>query len=242
MDRVCPLLGLVGDRRSVVDGVDASHRCHAEAPPQPLSRQEQAQLCLTPTHPRCERYLRHVAASRGGVPGRLPIGDGLASTRMVLTPTPAWRGIAGRARRAPRGPLVVGAGAALVLGAAGIAMASGVIRPGEAGASPTASASPSASPSPTVSPTPTATPRPTPSPTVEATPSPTAVPTPVPTPVATPAPTPPPAPVQTTYVVQGGDTLAAIAQQFGTTVEALQAANGIEDPDEIFIGQVLVIP
>ena len=53
-------------------------------------------------------------------------------------------------------------------------------------------------------------------------------------------PTPPPA--QTTYVVQQGDTLAAIAQQFGTTVEALQAANGIEDPNEIIIGQVLVIP
>jgi len=43
-------------------------------------------------------------------------------------------------------------------------------------------------------------------------------------------------------VVQEGDTLAAIAQRFGTTVSALQAANGIEDPDEIIIGQRLVIP
>jgi LysM repeat protein len=43
-------------------------------------------------------------------------------------------------------------------------------------------------------------------------------------------------------VVQEGDTLAAIAQRFGTTVEAMQAANGIEDPNEIIIGQVLVIP
>ena len=242
MDRVCPLLGLVGDRRSVIDGVDSGHRCHAESPPQPLSRQEQAQLCLTPAHPRCERYLRHVAATSGGVPGRLPIGDGLVSTRMVLTPTPAWRGIAGRARRAPRGPLVVGAGAALVLGAAGIAVASGVIGPGGADASPTASVAASDSATPTASPTPTS--RPTPSPTIEATASPTAAPTPVVTPartpVPTPAPTPPPA--QTTYVVQEGDTLAAIAQQFGTTVEALQAANGIEDPNEIIIGQVLVIP
>ena len=204
----------------------------------PLSRQEQAQLCLTPGHPRCERYLRHVAAASGGVPGRLPIGDGLVSTRMVLTATPAWRGIAGRARRAPRGPLVLGAGAALVLGAAGIAVASGVIDPGSAEASPTTSATPTA----WATPTPTA--RPTPSPTVEATASPTVVPTPVPTPaatpVATPAPTPPPP--ATTYAVQSGDTLAAIAQRFGTTVEALQAANGIEDPNEIFIGQVLVIP
>ena len=43
-------------------------------------------------------------------------------------------------------------------------------------------------------------------------------------------------------MVQEGDTLAAIAQRFGTTVAALQEANGIEDPDEIVIGQVLVIP
>jgi LysM repeat protein len=59
---------------------------------------------------------------------------------------------------------------------------------------------------------------------------------------ATPAPTAPPPPQQRTYTVQQGDTLAEIAQLFGTTVEAIQAANGIEDPDEIFVGQVLVIP
>jgi len=63
----------------------------------------------------------------------------------------------------------------------------------------------------------------------------------VPTVAPTPTPPPPPPPQQT-YVVQEGDTLAAIAQRFGTTVSALQAANGIEDPDEIIIGQVLVIP
>lgn len=220
----------------MIDGVDAGHRCHAEAPPQSLGRQEQAQLCLTPAHQRCERYLRHVAASSRGVPGRLSVGDGLVSTRMVLTPTPAWRGIAGRARRAPRGPLVLGAGAAIVLGAAGIAVASGVIDPAGAAPSPTASASASPTATPTATPRPTATVRPTSAPTAEATPSPTAEPTPV----ATPAPTPTPA--QTTYVVQEGDTLGTIAQRFGTTVAALQAANGIEDPNEIIIGQVLVIP
>jgi LysM repeat protein len=42
--------------------------------------------------------------------------------------------------------------------------------------------------------------------------------------------------------VQQGDTLAAIAQRFGTTTQALQQANGIEDPNQIVIGQVLVIP
>jgi len=89
-------------------------------------------------------------------------------------------------------------------------------------------------------PTPTARPTPTPTPPPTATPAPTPVPTPVPTVAATPVPTAPP-PQQQTYTVQQGDTLAAIAQQFGTTVAALQAANGIEDPNEIFVGQVLVI-
>ena len=45
-----------------------------------------------------------------------------------------------------------------------------------------------------------------------------------------------------TYTVQPGDTLYSIALQFGTTVEALAAANGIEDVSQIEAGQVLVIP
>ncbi|MEO6577965.1 MAG: LysM domain-containing protein [Candidatus Limnocylindria bacterium] len=49
-------------------------------------------------------------------------------------------------------------------------------------------------------------------------------------------------PVEQTYVVQQGDALAAIAQRFGTTVAAIQGLNGIEDPNEIVIGQVLRIP
>jgi rare lipoprotein A len=41
------------------------------------------------------------------------------------------------------------------------------------------------------------------------------------------------------YVVQRGDTLSELALQWGTTVEYLAAANGIEDPDLIYIGQTL---
>jgi LysM repeat protein len=42
-------------------------------------------------------------------------------------------------------------------------------------------------------------------------------------------------------VVQQGDTLNAIAVQFGTSVEAIRAANGLPS-DVINIGQVLIIP
>ncbi len=55
----------------------------------------------------------------------------------------------------------------------------------------------------------------------------------------TPTPTPVTGPV---YVVQPGDTLAAIAYRFGLTVEELAQANGIADPNLLQPGQRLVIP
>jgi LysM repeat protein len=83
-------------------------------------------------------------------------------------------------------------------------------------------------------------------PTLEPTAVPTAQPTPGDTPSASRTPRPqrsaPATPEPQTYVVQPGDTLSIIADQFGTSVEALQAANGIDDPDEIVPGQVLIIP
>jgi spore germination protein len=45
-----------------------------------------------------------------------------------------------------------------------------------------------------------------------------------------------------TYVVRFGDTLGEIAERFGTSVEAIAEANGIEDPDFIFVGQILLVP
>ncbi|MDZ4278465.1 MAG: LysM peptidoglycan-binding domain-containing protein [Dehalococcoidia bacterium] len=44
------------------------------------------------------------------------------------------------------------------------------------------------------------------------------------------------------YVVEAGDSLAAIAEQFGTTAEAIAEANGIADPTALEVGQELVIP
>ncbi|MCS6870182.1 MAG: LysM peptidoglycan-binding domain-containing protein [Anaerolineae bacterium] len=46
----------------------------------------------------------------------------------------------------------------------------------------------------------------------------------------------------TAYTVRSGDTLAEIAARFGTTVAAILSANGIRNPNLIFVGQVLNIP
>ncbi len=52
----------------------------------------------------------------------------------------------------------------------------------------------------------------------------------------------PPAQATRTYMVQSGDTLRVIAARFDTTVAALQALNGLANPNTIFVGQTLLIP
>ena len=59
---------------------------------------------------------------------------------------------------------------------------------------------------------------------------------------ASPATAQDPTPEPEVYVVQPGDTLFTIAQRFGSSVEAIVAANGITNPSLISPGQKLVIP
>ena len=84
-----------------------------------------------------------------------------------------------------------------------------------------------APPTPSDTPRPTATRRATFTP-VPATPSDTPTPTVTPTPII--------------YVIKKGDTLLAIARQFGVTVQDLQEVNGITDPRRLRINQELMIP
>lgn len=44
------------------------------------------------------------------------------------------------------------------------------------------------------------------------------------------------------YTVKAGDTLSHIAKKYNTTVAALVAANGLKDPDFLYIDQTLTIP
>lgn len=44
------------------------------------------------------------------------------------------------------------------------------------------------------------------------------------------------------YVVKAGDTLSKIADAFETTVDEIIAQNGLTDPNQIKVGQQLIIP
>jgi LysM repeat protein len=81
--------------------------------------------------------------------------------------------------------------------------------------------------------TPTDTPRPTATRRATFTPVP-ATPSDTPTPTVTPTPL--------IYVIKKGDTLLAIARQYGVTVQAIQEVNGITDPRRLRINQEIIIP
>jgi LysM repeat protein len=47
---------------------------------------------------------------------------------------------------------------------------------------------------------------------------------------------------ETIHVVQWGETLSIIADRYGVTVDAIMTANGLTDPNLIYVGQRLIIP
>ena len=61
-------------------------------------------------------------------------------------------------------------------------------------------------------------------------------------PTATPIPPDLPRGTKVNYTVLPGDNLDLIAQKFNSTVEAIVEENGLENSNEIFVGDVLVIP
>jgi LysM repeat protein len=111
---------------------------------------------------------------------------------------------------------------------------------------------PVTSPTPTSEGTPEITPTPTSeiatsTPTTAAETTPTVAPTSTPVPTTTPTAIPTAVPTTTpsgerTHVVQPGENLFRIALYYGMSYQALAAANGIVNPDLIYIGQTLTIP
>uniref|UniRef100_A0A7C2E328 LysM peptidoglycan-binding domain-containing protein n=1 Tax=Ammonifex degensii TaxID=42838 RepID=A0A7C2E328_9THEO len=60
--------------------------------------------------------------------------------------------------------------------------------------------------------------------------------------ICIPAPAPPAPCPGATYTIRAGDTFFNLAQRFGTTVEALIAANPGVDPNRLQVGQVICLP
>ena len=227
MDRICPYLALADDGRTVADGFDPEHRCHALSPPAPLERSRQVQLCLTEAHARCERFAAARTAGLAASSGLPRVAPDVAfgRTRLVLEPEAAWRNLASSPTNRLSGPAILVAALALaVVGLLVLGSLFGILNGGPATESETASPFPSLSASPEASVPPASS---------EASAS--AIASSAPSVEAS-------APPQTTYVVKEGDTLNEIAQQFGTTAQAIAAANGISVSDVIDPGQVLIIP
>ena len=227
MDRICPYLALADDGRTVADGFDPEHRCHALTPPAPLERSRQVQLCLTEAHARCERFgaarTAWLAAS-SGLP-RVAPDVAFGRTRLVLEPEAAWRNLTSAPTNRISRPALLVAGVALaVVALLVLSSLFGVLGDGDGSPTPSPSSLPSTSTPPSASLAP-----------ASAVVSASVVPASVPPDVT-------PAPSQTTYIVQEGDTLNLIAQRFGTTAQAIAAANGISTSDIIDPGDVLIIP
>jgi LysM repeat protein len=240
MDRVCPFLAIASDARTVVDGFDADHRCHAERPAAEVDRQTQLTLCSTEAHRGCATYAAAVKRHAATLAAPPPAPDAIiVRTRLVLEPGPT------RSLGTLAGPRVRRYGVAGVLAAVGV----GAVVTGTAGGlanlvgdQPGSRVVPAVGgmPNGSLPATPTLTPPllPSVSPgsmaasaTAVASASPTAVPSAAPQPTDG----------ARTYIVVAGDTLGDIASAFGVSVSALMQANGLGS-DTITIGQVLVIP
>lgn len=101
--------------------------------------------------------------------------------------------------------------------------------------------SPAPKPKPRVAPLPKPNPKPRVTPKPKPKPKPVVKPKPKPKPVVKPKPKPKPKPKVIRHTVKKGDTLYGLSRRYGTSVSAIQKANGIKGTT-IGIGKVLVIP
>ena len=215
----CPLLGLLGDEASRFSYSSVGHRCYAAGRPRTIDLSHQGSFCLVATYPECPRYRAAAASGRPGVATPKASGVALGRVRAEAgaSGVPGASGEPGRqppGRTSPRLRI-----AAIIIAVAVLAGAAYLGSPAivdwlrQVGAGMGAASTSPFTPPP-------------------ATPTPTAMTTSRPSQAATPL----------VHVVARGETINAIAARYGITLAALEKANGIKDPNLIYVGQRLVIP
>ena len=228
VDAACPYLGLIDDRVTRFTFPSTAHRCHATERPSTIDLPKQARDCLTAEHVTCPRY--H--------PPRV-LASAVAIERVQTTPHVVAAGRRSRSRPGRRFARVAIIGLALIgTVLVGLLLGAGLAAQltSRAGATLTPSGGVVASASPAAAIESVAPSTPSPSPTPSASPSAS------PTPTARPTLSPSPSNGPVIHVVERGETLTLIAEQYGVTVDALKNANDIDDPNLIFVDQELVIP
>jgi LysM repeat protein len=236
---VCPYLtSAAGAWRTVAP--NRAHRCAALEPPGHVTTDKQRRHCLSVDHANCQIF-RTARANRAAVlaPGLDPsaVAAADAARRPMARTAPLILEQPRLTAPAARWPLDRAFSQVALIGLLAVAFAAVVLTRLAAGG-PTATPSPVASmaPSPTATATPTRRPTPAPSSAPSGSAGPSGV---VPPPASGPAATA--APSVRTYRVEAGDTLVGIADEFGTTVKAIQDLNGLSSSD-LRIGQLLQIP
>lgn len=246
---VCPYL-MSADGRWRASTPAREHRCTVVTPPAVLAVDKQRRLCLAPEHVGCSTYLAALAATDQTVDGdaRGSNQDPNRHVRPVARTAPLLLDHGRLAIGVPAISTERGAGQSGLVALMAVAFAAIVVArlsgggpsltPAQVGVDASPSPSIAASAPPTVAPAASDLP-------VASGPAPTLVPTEVePTPMpAKPSVAPPsPSAAPTTYRVRSGDTLGAIAREFGTTAKVLMQLNGIDNPRLLHVGQVLKLP
>ncbi len=236
---VCPYLGLTDDPQTHFAFPSSAQRCHASRRPAAIEGAKQARDCLTEAHVACSRYHPPVARAGAATAGAATAGAATVSLAALQASAPHRPGARPSGRRSVNTIVIVILAVAAAI--AGIAIGwrlAGTLNTGAvvSGGSPAAGAS--------AAPASASTAPPSPAPSLTPSPSPSLPPSPTPTPTLLRSPSRPPSatPALLTHQIKRGETLTIIAARYGVTVAALQKANGITDPNLIFVGQILVIP
>jgi hypothetical protein len=218
----CPFFRSVavdGALRAPIEAPDGANRCAAFGLPRPQSPLQQELVCLTADHIECPRYARGVVRVREAAARR-------QRARQLLRPTSLALGFLA---------LSAAASFVFVLTRGGLLLPEGTVAGRTEPAATVVAAASEPAPTPLITSPPPA--EPSPPPTAEPTPDPTPPPTPRPTATPSPSPTVPPDPRLAdlepcadqpdcyVYVVQSGDSLWAIGERFGHSLETVREWN-----------------